>query len=306
MRTAVLLATYNGEAYLAAQLESLAAQGVGDLDVWASDDGSTDGTQKILRDWACRWPKGRFELLQGPRRGFAANFVSLLQNEAVEADYFAFSDQDDLWDPDKLVCAIAWMESEPASAPRAYGGRTRLVSADGARVLGLSPLFSHQPDFRNAIVQSIAGGNTMVVDRAARELLARSTRRADIVAHDWWTYIIVTGAGGRFRYDPEPGISYRQHGGNAIGSNDGWRARMERLRRMLRGVFREWNETNFVALSANADLLSGEARQVLERFQAMRTSPLPSRLSHLRQSGIFRQTRLGNLGLYVACALGRV
>lgn len=105
---------------------------------------------------------------------------------------------------------------------------------------------------------------------------------------------------------PEPAISYRQHGGNAIGSNDGWSARTQRLRSLIRGVFRTWNNANLAALEANNDMLSDEARAVLESFRQARTGPLPRRLRHLAQSGIFRQTPIGQLGLYLACALGRL
>lgn len=303
-RVAVLLATYNGADFLDAQLQSLAAQTVDGVDVWASDDGSRDESPAILRDWARRWPKGRFEVLDGPGRGFARNFTSLLVNEAIDAEFFAFCDQDDIWDADKLARAVACL-GQITATPRAYGARTRLISEDG-RPLGHSPLFPRKPEFRNAIVQSIAGGNTIVVDRAAREILVRSLRRTEIVSHDWWVYLIVTGAGGTFHYDPEASISYRQHDENMVGANDGWRARMRRLRRMVDGVFRDWNETHVAALSEHRDLLSDEARAVLDDFEIIRRAPLPTRLRRLAHSRIFRQTPLGNLGLYAACCLRRM
>lgn len=303
-RVAILLATLNGERFLDPQIESLAAQTVPHLDVWASDDGSGDTTRERLGAWARRWRKGRFTVLDGPRAGYARNFVSLLQNEAIEADYFAFCDQDDIWDPDKLARAIAWFESAPAGhGPRAYGSRTRIVSSDG-RSLGKSLLFPHRPGFRNALVQSIAGGNTIVLDRAARALLARSTRRAEIVSHDWWSYIMVTGAGGRFHYDPRPSLSYRQHDNNTIGASHGWRARIGRVQRMSDGALRKRNELNAAGLAANADLLCDEAKAVIETFRRARTASLPGRLAQLARSGIFRQTRIGNVGLYGACVLG--
>ena len=168
-RVAVLLATQNGALYLEDQLESLARQTHPAIDVHVSDDDSTDGTMAILRDWEARWSKGRFVISQGPGRGFAENFRALIVNRDIRASYYAFCDQDDVWEPDKLERAIAWI-GEPMDAPRLFCSRTKLVSEVG-RETGHSVLFSRQPSFRNALVQSIAGGNTMVFNRAAHRLL---------------------------------------------------------------------------------------------------------------------------------------
>src|SRR5262245_11225071 len=86
-KLAVLVATYNGAEYLNEQLQSVADQRWSSIDVWASDDGSTDTTRSLLAGWADRWGKGRFEIGQGPSRGFAENFRSLLTNTSIEADY---------------------------------------------------------------------------------------------------------------------------------------------------------------------------------------------------------------------------
>jgi glycosyltransferase involved in cell wall biosynthesis len=303
VRVAVLLATYDGAPFLDAQLESLAAQTHPHLDIWVSDDGSTDGGLAKLEAWSSRWSKGTFRILDGPRQGFARNFAALVGNGDIVADCFAYCDQDDVWDPDKIERATAWLGD--CDAPRVYCGRTRLIDRDG-RVLGQSPLFRHAPSFRNAITQSIAGGNTMVLNHAARDLMAEAMRRTDFVAHDWWTYMVVTGAGGTLHYDPRPAISYRQHGGNAIGANEGWPARIDRLRRMFEGRYRSWNRTNLAGLRACEDLLTPQARGILATYEKARRGLLPARLLNLARSRAFRQTRLGQAGLYLACAVNRL
>ena len=302
-RIAVLLATLNGEAFLDEQIASLAAQDVSRLDVVASDDGSTDGTLSILRDWQARWTKGTFTIVSGPGQNFAENFRALLCLLDDQVDYVAFSDQDDVWDTDKLSAAIRALEEE--AGPALYGGRTRLVDAR-LRPLGLSPLFGRPPHFRNAIVQSLAGGNTMVLNRAGFVLVSASARRTGFVSHDWWCYLIVSGAGGRVYYDPVPRIAYRQHGNNAVGDNSGIRARLHRMRLLLDGQFKRWNDANLAALDACADMLTDETRTTLEHFRSIRSVGRVGGLRILRSSGIYRQLFASRLTLAIAAPMRKV
>jgi glycosyltransferase involved in cell wall biosynthesis len=300
---AILLATRKGAAFLDDQLRSLAAQTHPSIDIWASDDGSTDGTVAILSDWHGRWNKGSFSISEGPRSGFAENFRTLISTEAADADFFAYCDQDDLWEAGKLATALAWMRTQDGSLPLLFCSRTLTISESGT-VIGMSPLFSRPPSFRNALVQSLAGGNTMVLNRAARDLVAKASRRARFVSHDWWAYQLVTGAGGIVRYSPEPLVRYRQHAENLVGANNSWRARLARLRLLLGGQFAEWTEVNLAGLESNRDLLTPDAIAVMELFNRARKGNLPTSMASLLRSGVYRQTLKGTLALWAALAFG--
>jgi glycosyltransferase involved in cell wall biosynthesis len=302
-RVRILLATYNGQRFLDQQLRSLAAQTWPAIDILASDDGSGDGTLEMLRRWQQRWTKGEFRVVAGPRAGFVENFRSLMTREEVSDGFVAFCDQDDEWDPDKLDSAIVQLRKEPGTRPSLYCGRSRYVTADGTPT-GLSPLFSHPPGFRNAIVQSIGGGNTMVMNRAAFQIIAESARRTSFVTHDWWTYIMISGAGGLVNYDPVPHIAYRQHAGNLIGHNTGWRAKALRLRFIMKGRFARWNALNLSALGLCSDLLTEENRMIVREFDRVRRLSFPSNLMALHKLGLYRQTRQGNAALILSAALG--
>ncbi len=102
---AILLCTHQGERFLARQLDSVAAQTHADWRIWVSDDHSTDGTLEILECYRREWGDERISWVRGPGKGFVANFLGLACDPRIEADYFAFCDQDDLWDPDKLEVA---------------------------------------------------------------------------------------------------------------------------------------------------------------------------------------------------------
>src|SRR5690606_36468867 len=104
----------------------------------------------------------------------------------IQADFYAYADQDDIWMPDKLSRALVFLERNLDQAAM-YCSRTELVTSCGKSVGKMSPLFPKLPTFVNALVQSLAGGNTMVINHRACELL-RKAGEVHVVSHDWWTY----------------------------------------------------------------------------------------------------------------------
>jgi glycosyltransferase involved in cell wall biosynthesis len=303
-RLAVLMATFNGARFIDDQLRTIDQQIWPAIDVWASDDGSTDGTLNALERWQVYWSKGSFTRLSGPGRGFADNFRALLINQEVDADYVAFCDQDDVWLPEKTRFAADALAPH-GQRPAVLFARTINTDAEGNE-LSRSPLFRRPPDFANALVQSIGGGNTMVLNRAAHQLLRDAATRAGFVSHDWFAYLIVAGAGGHVTYSETPHVLYRQHGENLVGANSGLGARLSRVQAALGGRFARWNDANLAALDACRDLLTPTAAEMVDRFREARAAPLPARLAKLRHSGVYRQTTLGQLSLYAASLLGKL
>ncbi|MEO8490289.1 glycosyltransferase family 2 protein [Pseudomonas sp.] len=302
---AVLMCTYNGEAFLAEQLNSVEQQSHEHWSLIVSDDGSRDATPEILQAYADRWGNDRLKVVSGPGTGFVANFLSLTCRTDISADYFAWCDQDDIWNQDKLQVATHWLQTIPAHIPALYCGRTELISDIGA-TLGFSPLFSLPPHFSNALVQSIAGGNTMVFNSAARDLIVEAGSKIEVPSHDWWIYQLVTGAGGVVHYDAEPKMLYRQHDENLIGSNSSWAARLVRLKMIFQGRFYEWNNQNICALEAMEHCLREEHRATLKCFKNARSQTLFRRVSGFQSAGLYRQTVLGNLGLILAILLKKI
>ena len=296
---AILLCTHNGGRFLAAQLDSLERQSHTAWRVLASDDGSHDDTLDVLKRYQIRWGAEKLDIRSGPQRGFVANFLSLACDPAVDAAYFCFCDQDDLWDAGKLARSLAWQRDQDAALPALYCGRTRLIDASGVTI-GMSPLFARPVTFRNALVQSIAGGNTMMFNQAARRLLAEAGQDVDVITHDWWLYMLVTGCGGVAHYDAQPALGYRQHEQNLVGSNAGWRARYARARRLLAGRFSDMNLRNIAALGRIEPRLDIESRRVLAEFVRARQSWLIPRILGVARSGVYHHTRLGTAGLVVA------
>ncbi|MCD5982668.1 glycosyltransferase family 2 protein [Pseudomonas sp. CDFA 610] len=304
-RVAILMCTYNGAAYLSEQLDSFSAQTFPNWVLYVSDDASTDDTNRILAEYQARWGKDRMVIFNGPCNGFAENFISLVQRTEIEADYFAFSDQDDVWFRDKLERSVARLDPLGESAPALYCSRTRLVDAK-LNVIGISPLFRKPPSFRNALVQSLAGANTMLINQSARDLLMRLPHKPSLIVHDWLTYLLVTGCGGYVFYDSDPTLYYRQHGGNLIGANASTRDRLLRLRKMLTGRFIVWNDANVSILRGMEQSLTDECRMLLDHFDNGRRSGFFQRVSTFKKAGFYRQTLRGNMSLVLAVCLRKV
>lgn len=302
---AILLCTFNGARFLPAQLASYEAQDFTNWRLVASDDGSGDDTVALLEDFQKKHGADRVEIRRGPRKGFVANFLSLICDLAIKSDYYALSDQDDVWHPHKLSRAQQFLGNAPADLPVVYCSRTRLIDEQG-KDIGLSTFYRKRPHFRNALVQSLASGNTMVLNEKMRWLLMQAGPDANAPAHDWLVYMTITAVGGKILYDSEPTVSYRMHSRNVIGSNDSAGARMIRARLLWQGRFQRWADMNVAVLERIESLMTDESRATFELFRQSRKRSLLPRAYGLMRSGIYRQSLLGNLGLAVATLTGRI
>ncbi|HIL39018.1 MAG TPA: glycosyltransferase family 2 protein [Methylococcales bacterium] len=301
---AILLCTYNGEKFLKEQLDSIITQDYDNFSIWVSDDGSKDQTISILRDYQANLKNNRFSIISGPQVGFAQNFLSLLCNPDIVADYFSFADQDDIWAPNKLSRAVNHLKIDPSPVPLLYCSRTYLIDEIG-NPIGLSPLFRKKPSFTNALVQNIGGGNTMVLNKAAISLL-RSVGTKPIPSHDSWSYMLITGAGGTVIYDSTPTTYYRQHSNNIVGSNHGLQPSLIRIKALLDGQFSSSNTTTTQILLKFKHLLTPENHRTLEEFSRARNRWLIPRIWGVLKSGVYRQTFTGNLGIIVATLLNKL
>jgi hypothetical protein len=155
-------------------------------------------------------------------------------------------------------------------------------------------------------VQSIAGGNTIIFNQKARELLMFCGADVDVPSHDWWLYQVTSACGGKVHYDVYPSVRYRQHEQNVIGSNMGWTARIRRLRMLQSGRFRRWADLNETALTRVRPRMTAENRRIFGLFCQARHEPLSRRATIFAQAGVYRQTLLGNLGLVAAVVLNKI
>ncbi len=301
---AILMCTYNGEKFLQEQLKSFANQNFKNWHLFVYDDGSSDNTEKLVKTFKV---SNKIDFVSNkPNLGFAKNFLNAVASTKGDFDFYALSDQDDIWLESKLEKAVSYLQTIKSTVPALYCSRTVLVDSIGEQI-GHSPLFTKPPSFPNSLVQSIAGGNTMVFNKAARRLIIKlKFKNMDVVSHDWLIYQLITGAGGFVHYDSDPGLLYRQHGGNLIGSNNGFFARLSRAKMLLNNSFRKWNDQNIRILHSNSALLTQENRNKLNMFIKARESSLLPRVLGFLKCRIYRQTLFGNIALFIGGALNKI
>ncbi len=222
----ILLATFNGEKFLRQQLQSLKDQTCSSWKIIASDDGSTDETVAILREFE-RCNPGRIEIhlndygLQGSKiRGAVGNFSKLMR--LSKAEYVAFCDQDDVWVPTKLEKSLNALKQVEAS----FGDVPILVHTDlmivdeNLSVLCSSMVRAQKLNYsansmKQIIVQNCVTGCSMMANRALIKIGGFVPHEA--IMHDWWLAIVAS-AFGRVQFLDEPMVLYRQHSGNEIGA----------------------------------------------------------------------------------------
>lgn len=300
----ILLGTLNGEKFIIEQLESIYNQDYSNWRLFISDDGSTDQTIKIISNYQKKWGQHKLQYIQGPKRGFAINFLSMACNANIKADYFAFCDQDDIWLPQKLSVAVKELIKLNANSVAMYCGRTKYVDSN-KNFLGFSSRFIHPKTFRNALVQSVGGGNTMVFSYQLKIIL-ESIGIHEISSHDWWVYQIVTGVGGDVIYDLIPYVEYRQHNKALIGENRSINAKADRFLALFLGQFKVSIQKNLIILMKYKSILTTENMQTLELFNKIRNSKLKDRVRLLSICGIYRQTWQGTLSLFIAAIFKKI
>lgn len=295
----ILLSTFNGERFLQDLLDSLMCQDYQPVKILVRDDGSRDRTLSVLEEYATRYRS--IEVHRGKNLGAARSFFKLLEMSSQEAEYFAFCDQDDVWLKNKVSRAIAHLSELDPTVPGMYCSRL-LVTDEGLKVIARSPFPERGSSFENALVENIATGCTMVLNRAAKDLLLYK-RPSFLFMHDWWTYLVVS-ALGKVCYDRRATVLYRQHSSNVLGVKNGKAS--ARIRRFLRG-----NTKRFFSQQAEEfqnlyeHLLSEERRLVLDRFIDSRRT-LKSRLFYAVTSDVHRQSFIDEILLRLLIAMNRI
>lgn len=220
---AVLLATFNGERYLAAQLDSLLAQTYDRFTIVVRDDGSRDGTLALLAVYAAQFPS-RFQLLNDNRGNLGALrcFGELVS--AVEADVYFFCDQDDVWRPNKIELSLnrllelehAWGKTMPVLVHtdlEVVGTDLAPIASSYWRYNRLDPRWARRPT--GVLVQNVVTGCTAAINKALRD--AAIPFPTDAVMHDWWL-ALVAAAFGKVDHVCVATVAYRQHEQNTIGA----------------------------------------------------------------------------------------
>lgn len=295
----IVMATLNGARHLPQQLTSLADQTHRNWSLFVSDDESTDDTKSILRDFGQSHP---VHVVEGPRRGAAANFLSALYHPALRSGFIALADQDDVWMPEKLARGLAQIKGAGVSGPVLYAAESILTDAT-LRPLRTSTAGNALPGFAPSLCQNLFGGHTMMLNAEALALVRAAGPVSGIAYHDWWIYQLIAGAEGRLLLDAQPMAYYRQHQGNVLGGTGSLPSAFRRLLMTFRGTWGGHMQSHAQALAQTSGILSPQARKELSAFLAAPPAG-PARIAAFRRLGLRRSSSAGTALMLLAAGAG--
>lgn len=214
---AVILGTYNGEKYLENQIESILKQKDVSIQIFARDDGSTDRTIDILKKYAKQ--HRNFHLMNNGKtvnKGVRDGFMEALKwafSYSDNLEYFAFSDQDDIWLPDKLTSAVKKIRGENINGSLYYSNKT--IVEENLKIR-YTENFEFYNDFYDFYFVSKAYGCTLVINRRLAELSLKFVSDASHY-HDDWIHRLAICLKAEIAFDKDSHILYRQHDSNQCG-----------------------------------------------------------------------------------------
>lgn len=214
----VVIGTYNGEKFLREQLDSILEGNYADIQIEISDDGSTDSTLDIAREYVSRY-EGKVSLYQNEKNlGFRLNFLNALKRSS--ANYVMCCDQDDVWLPGKIGVTLEKMKSleQGDGKPILVFTDAMMYDSESGKDLGSffknGKLNTENVDIAHILMENKCIGCTTMVNKEAVSYL--HTLPDSIRVHDWWLAMICA-TFGKIGFVDEMTIRYRQHGNNIIG-----------------------------------------------------------------------------------------
>ena len=286
MKVNILMSTYNGQQFLAEQIRSIQEQSYTDWTLFIRDDGSSDNTKEILKDFERQ--DSRIHLIDSDKSdnlGVIKSFHKLVNHD--RADYYFFSDQDDVWLPNKLELSLKEAQNYLADLPLMVYMDLKVVNQD-LEIMTESMVKSQSHHANTELVQELTEntvtGGVAMINRALAEMWQETD---DILMHDWYLALLAS-AFGNLVFIDQPGELYRQHSDNVLGA------------RTLSKRFKKWIRPH-ILFAVYWDLiknsqkqsrhllqmpLSQSNRELIEAFVTIMDKPMLERFRILRKYGL--------------------
>ncbi|HFI0063601.1 TPA: glycosyltransferase family 2 protein [Streptococcus suis] len=286
MKVNILMSTYNGQQFLAEQIRSIQEQSYTDWTLFIRDDGSSDNTKEILKDFEHQ--DSRIHLIDSDKSdnlGVIKSFHKLVNHD--RADYYFFSDQDDVWLPNKLELSLKEAQNHPADLPLMVYMDLKVVNQD-LEIMTESMVKSQSHHANTELVQELTEntvtGGVAMINHALAEMWQETD---DILMHDWYLALLAS-AFGNLVFIDQPGELYRQHSDNVLGA----RTLSKRFKKWIRphilfAVY--WDLIKNSQKQARHLLqmpLSQSNRELIEAFVTIMDKPMIERFRILRKYGL--------------------
>ncbi|WP_302535152.1 glycosyltransferase [Megasphaera elsdenii] len=239
IKVQIFLSTYNGERYLKAQIDSLLNQQDVEVGILVRDDGSTDRTCEILKQYE---EQGKLQFYKGCNLGYAESFLDLIKQD-VYADYYAFCDQDDVWLSTKLICAVQKIndESHDLEKPLLYASALQRVDKNLNR-LSIQNFRNLKLSLGAEFTRHRLAGCSFVFNNTLRNLIKKTNHIP--TSHDKLATILCLACGGQIIYDSNTYILFRRHGDNT--SSDS-KSKINKIKKDLKKYLYHKNQADKLA-----------------------------------------------------------
>lgn len=286
MKVNILMSTYNGQQFLAEQIRSIQDQSYTDWTLFIRDDGSSDNTKEILKDFEHQ--DSRIHLIDNDKSdnlGVIKSFHKLVNHD--RADYYFFSDQDDVWLPNKLELSLKEAQNYLADLPLMVYMDLKVVNQD-LEIMTESMVKSQSHHANTELVQELTEntvtGGVAMINHALAEMWQETD---DILMHDWYLALLAS-AFGNLVFIDQPGELYRQHSDNVLGA----RTLSKRFKKWIRphilfAVYWDLIKNSQKQASHLLQMpLSQSNRELIEAFVTIMDKPMLERFRILRKYGL--------------------
>lgn len=288
----ILLSAYNGEKYIAQQIESIMKQkNSNHLTLLVRNDGSIDNTGKILKNLENKYDNLR--VINGPNIGLIASFFELLKTGLNEYnfDYYSFSDQDDYWLEDKLQTAVNYIEKESNNIPILYGCRSIVVDDNLNKTEFVTQAQERKITFYNTAIQNIVIGHNQVLNKKLAEVLVEHHQDFNnIYSQDLWIENVAA-VTGKIIFDNTPHTLYRMHSHNQLGYGKG---KLDRVRghliRLKKKEPQKMAKQLEYFVKCYKKYLSAKEKKEAKYFFNMQSSML-NRMKYMKRTKLYRQNK---------------
>ena len=217
----IMMATYNGEKYLCEQIESILNQTYTEWKLYIRDDGSCDHTIEIIDQYTKKFPEQIIQLhSESEMHGAKYNFLYLYK-DIPQAEYYAFCDQDDIWEKNKLQRLLETAEKyDEDEMLLIYHdmklGKDRYSVLDAGYFEYSKLNIDEIHPLQQALLYNVIPGCAMFFNRKLKEIVKKIPEACFM--HDWWITLSTIYNGGKIVFCPDKLSLYRQHQDNEIGA----------------------------------------------------------------------------------------
>lgn len=302
-RVQILMSTYNGEKFLKEQLDSILNQkGNFELGILVRDDGSNDETIKILKEYSEKSVL-KIEILKGNNIGVNASLKELFLKCDIEYyDYFALSDQDDVWLDTKIQTALNKLQKEKFEGLKMFASRS-FVTDEKLNIIGKTQDSEKKELYYNATVQNICPGHTQVFNKEVVKEL-RENYSENIFVIDWWIYLLVSGTG-KVIFERECTVKHRQHGINTAGYELNFLKKTKKRMKFLNKYKKSPVSLQLESfLYLYAEKMKEDYKKETEKFLKSQKN-IFKRVRYISKAKVFRYGKIENLIFKILYILGK-